>query len=188
MKTRSWSFALGGSWAHVGVVLLTTACWLVGISRMSAQSADDVEAAFLFNFSKFVEWPSKAFADGQAPVTIGFVGKASLANVFEQNAKGKNANGRELLVKRLDAGGGAESCQIVFIGDASQVAAVLGAVKGKPVLTVGEGDAFLSAGGMIALSRDGSRLVFDINAGAIKASDLKSDPKIEKAARSVKPG
>ena len=188
MNKRPWSSAPGGSWRHVGLAVLMAACWLAIAGRAVAQSADEVGAAFLFNFSKFVEWPANTFADAGAPITIGFVGKASLAETFEKNAKGKNANGRELVVKRLDAGAGAESCQIVFIGEASQVAAVLGAVKGKPVLTVGEGEAYLSAGGMIALSRDGSRLVIDVNGGILKASGLKPDPKLEKAARSVKPG
>ena len=167
---------------------MIAACWWAGLRPAAAQSADQVAAAFLFNFAKFIEWPPAAFAGGSAPVTIGFVGKASLAATFEENVKGKNANGREFVIKRLDGAAGAESCHIIFVADAGQAAAVLNAVKGKPVLTVGEGEAFLGAGGMIAFSRDGARLVFDVNVGALKAAELKPDPKLEKAARSVKRG
>ena len=166
--------------------LLLVLGWLGIAPRVAAQSADEVAAAFLFNFAKYVAWPAQAFKSDDAPVTIGFVGKASLADTFEQNSKGKNANGRDLVDKRLTSGLGAEACNILFIGDARQAVGVLGAVKAKPILTVGEGDAFLGAGGMIALSKEGSRLVFDVNNRALKAAALKPDIKIEQAARSVK--
>jgi len=168
------------------VLLLLAVCWLASASRAVAQSADDVGAAFLYNFAKFVEWPAKSFPDAAAPITIGFVGKTPMADIFEQNVRGKTAAGREFLVKRLDGLAGAETCQMVFLTDASQAAALVGATKSKSILTVGLGDAFLSAGGMIAFSKDGARLVFDVNIDLVKAIELKPDPKLEKAARSVK--
>jgi hypothetical protein len=77
---------------------------------------------------------------------------------------------------------------MLFIGEENQTAAVLAAVKGKPVLCVGEGDGFLAAGGMIALGREGARLVFDVNPAAITAASLSPGEKLTKAARSVKSG
>jgi hypothetical protein len=174
-------------------------CWLklllalalglgAGPARGLAQTQDDVTVAFLYNFARFVEWPPAAFADGNAPFTIGFVGRPALAEKFTQAVQGKNVNGREFAVRKVDDPSAATSCQIVFIGDEGQAAAILTAAKGKPVLCVGEGSNFLAAGGMIAFGREGARLVFDVNPGAITAASLTPGPKLTKAARAVKGG
>lgn len=84
-RARRWRFLAG----------LAAALWLLSGSHVLAQSADEVAAAFIYNFSRFVEWPARTFSDGSAPVTVGFVGKTAMADIFEQNVKGKNANGRE---------------------------------------------------------------------------------------------
>lgn len=155
-------------------------------SRSFAQTQDDVTVAFLYNFARFVEWPAGAFANGDAPFTIGFVGRPALADRFSQAVQGKNVSGRDFAVRKLDDATGAAACQIVFVADAVQASAIITAVKGKPVLCVGEGEPFLAAGGMIAFSREGARLVFDVNPRAIAAATLSPGDKIIKAARSVK--
>ena len=58
--------------------------------------------------------------------------------------------------------------------------------KGKAVLTVGENDKFISGGGMVSFALDGGRVVFNLNLGAVKASGLKIDPKLQKFAKSTK--
>lgn len=157
-----------------------------GQSRARAQSQDDVTVAFLYNFARFVEWPADAMA-ANAPFTIGFIGRPALAQKFTQAVQGKNVGGRDFNVRNIEAGAAAE-CQLVFVGDAAAADAAIRAAKGKPVLCVGEGDAFLGGGGMIAFSREGSRLVFDVNPGAITGAGLKPGEKLTKSARSVKGG
>jgi YfiR/HmsC-like len=152
------------------------------------QSEEGVKCAFLYNFAKFTEWPARAFANNSAPVTVGFIGADALADTFEKNVTGKNANGRDFVVKKLAGTAGAEQCQIVFVGDIGQAAAVLGALKGKPVLTVGDSDAFASAGGMIAFSKDGAKISFDLDLTAVNGAELKLDSKLQHVARKVKGG
>ena len=176
----------GSTWrklsAAVAVFLVVAATSVLG------QSEDGIKAAFLYNFGKFTEWPGKAFTDGNTPITVGFIGADSLADMFEKNVTGKNANGRDFVVKKLAGGVGAESCHILFIGDATQVAAVMAALKGKPVLTAGEGDGFSEAGGMIRFIKDGAKVSFDLNLGAASGVALKLDPKVRQIARNVKGG
>lgn len=161
--------------------------WLSDITPARAQSADEVTTGFLYNFARFVEWPSKVFAENSSPFVIGFIGRPALADTFARIVTGRNVNGRDFAIKRLDGSAGVENCQIVYVGDASQTTAVLAALKNKPVLVVGEGDDFLTAGGMVAFKKDGARLVFDLNVSALKACQLNPDPKMEKAARALKP-
>jgi hypothetical protein len=169
-------------------LILVAALLLGGAEKALAQSEDGIKAAFLYNFAKFTEWPASAFAGDSAPVTVGFVGADSLADKFEQNVAGKNANGRDFSVKRLTGAAGVESCQIVYVGDAGQTAAVIAAAKGKPVLTIGSDDGFLSGGGMINFMKDGGKVGFDMDLTGVNAAGLKIDSKLRQVAHNVKGG
>lgn len=171
-----------------GILFAILILWLGAPPGAQAQTADGVKAAFLFNFAKFVEWPAGAFADNNAPVTIGFVGDTPVEATFEAAVKGKNVNGRDLAIKHLAGATGAEACQIVFIADGSQTGAVVTALKGKPVLIAGEPDGLLEAGGMILFATDNGRVVFDLNLSTAAAAGLKVNPKLQKVARNVKGG
>jgi hypothetical protein len=152
------------------------------------QSEEVVKCAFVYNFSKLTEWPAAAFADASAKITVGFVGAGGLADTFSQAITGKNANGREFDVKKLASAAEAVTCHIVVVGDAGQMAAVIGAVKGKPVLTVSDAAGFTDAGGMIGFMKDGAKVVFELNLDPSKAAGLKLDPKLKGVAKSVKGG
>ena len=117
---------------------------------------------------------------------MGFIGADALAASFEKNIAGKNANGRDFVVRRLAGASGIESCHMVFIGDAGQVASALVSLKGKSVLTVGESDGFLAGGGMIRFIKDGAKIGFDLDLSATSAAKLELDPKVRQIARSVK--
>ena len=167
---------------------LLLALSFLGVGTLRAQTEEGIKAAFIYNFAKFVEWPASAFGTPSAPVTIGFVGGGALADIFEQNSKGKNANGRDLLVKRLSDAAGTDQCQIVYVADAGQLGAVSAALKGKPVLMVGEPETLLETGGAVRFVKDGTKVVFDLNLASAAAVGLKVDPKIQKAARTVRGG
>jgi len=167
---------------------LFASLWLGGAHLLQAQTEEGIKAAFIYNFSKFIEWPATAYASPSAPVTIGFVGGSALADLFEENSKGKNANGRDFVIKRLSGVAGAEECQIVYVAEAGQINAVLGALKGKPTLVVGEAENLLDSGGAIRFIKEGAKVVFDLNLATATAAGLKVDPKLQKAARTVKGG
>jgi len=136
-------------------------------------------------------------ASGRSPVGTGTprrprfdrpLALAAMAGLFEQNVTGKNANGRDFAVKKLTGPAGAEACQIVFVGDPGQSAAIVAAEKGKPVLLVGSSDRFAAAGGMINFIKDGAKVTFDLDLGAIGGAGLSLDPKVCQLARKTKGG
>ena len=170
------------------LILLAAVFAIIAIAPVFGQSADGVKAAFIYNFAKFTDWPAGAFASDGAPVTVGFIGADTLAEGFEKNVTGKNANGRDFAIKKLSSAADAATCQIVFVGDDSQASAVVNSTKGKPVLTVGGSDGFAGAGGMINFVDNGGKVGFDLNMTAINASGLKLNAKLQQVARNVKGG
>jgi len=180
--TRDTKLKPGRNAARAAAGIIAALAWLAGALAVRAQSEDALKAAFLYNFAKFTEWPASAFSDASARLVIGFIGADALADTFEKNVAGKNANGREFLVKKIADAGAAASCHIVFAGSGG---AIVPALKGKPVLTVGENEEFAKSGGGIGFVTEGAKVSFVLNAGSVAVTGLKLDPKLHKVARSV---
>jgi hypothetical protein len=159
----------------------------------AADLVSEVEAAFLYNFAKFVEWPPEAFAARSAPLTFcvdqeGPAG-AGLAASLEALIRGETLNDRRLAVRRLRDFQQVRACHVLFLGAAEKrrVPEALAALRGASVLTVGEGKDFLDDGGMIRLFLEQNKMRFDINLEAAEKSALKISSKLLRLAQAVDP-
>ena len=76
---------------------------LLGIFS-SAQTAGDREyqlkAAFLFNFTQFVEWPSASLPEPSSSLVIGILGENPFGNYLEEIVTGEVVNGHPLVVQQ----------------------------------------------------------------------------------------
>jgi len=146
---------------------------------INGQAVDELEvkAAYIFNFSKFVEWPT---GNPSLPFVIGIYGDDPFGSIIDDLTKDKTAFGRVLQVRRIKDPADAKQCQIVFVRAAEKAKAVqlLAAVKGYPVLTVGETKEFLQMGGMIYLAMDEDRVNLMISGSAAEQVKLKISAKL----------
>lgn len=126
-----------------------------------------VKAAFLFNFLKFVDWPLPA--DGR-PWVIGVLGKDPFMESLEDMVRGKTVNGRSVIVRHFAHPGDVRDCHILFIPRAEFKR--VGIVLLPGVLTVGEADGFLAAGGVINFVLVDQKVHFEASAQAAKAAGL----------------
>jgi hypothetical protein len=145
-----------------------------------------VKAAFLLNFTRFVEWSPSAFANAQAPFEICILGKDPFGHVLDDVVQGEVVNGRRIQIRRITEPPTAQTCQVLFVDPAvKEVRKILGGLA-PTVLTVSESEPFISEGGMIALVVDNRRVRFDINQTAADNGALKLSSKLLSIARSVK--
>ena len=145
----------------------------------------EVKAAFLLNFTKFIEWPASTFADGGSPFTICILGKDPFGKLLDSVVEGEMVDGHKLAVRKISEPPVAHSCQIVFVeGSEKELRRRLGNA-GPGVLTVGEGENFIREGGMIGFVIDQNRVRFDINRAAAESAGLKLSSKLLSVARVV---
>ena len=155
-----------------------------------AQTLDEyqVKAAFLYNFAKFVEWPPQAFQRPGEPIAICVVGQDRFEGALEETVKGKEAEGRPLVVRNAPAGRGFAGCQILFVSasERKHFPAILSNAQQCGLLTVGEADGFTAAGGIINLRLEGGRVRFEINVEAAQQRELRISSKLLMLAETVK--
>jgi len=144
-----------------------------------------VKAAFLLNFTKFVEWPASAFEAANSPIAICILGEDPFGAALDQIVAGEVVNGRSLAVQRLKRPPMPKSCQTLFISRADKEPPKIRSSFGPGVLTVGEGESFLHDGGMIAFVIENRRVRFSINQSAAENAGLKLSSKLLSVARSV---
>jgi len=158
-------------------------------SSLRAQSATEyqVKAVFLYNFAKFVEWPSDP-GGSSGPISICVLGDDPFDGILDQAIKGKTVNGRELVIKRFKQVGEAAACQIVFISSSNKkvLRPILESLIRAGALTVGETEGFAQLGGVINLTLEDNRVHFEINVDAAQRARLKISSKLLSLAKIVR--
>jgi hypothetical protein len=146
---------------------------------------DDVKAAYLFNFTKFVRWPAVAEVSNDFRICV--VGDQAFAASLDAIIKGESADGRALVRLEPASVDAARGCQILFIGRGASErgARLLSALRDLPILTVGDAPTFLAQGGAIRFVRTGDRLRFDVNIAAAVRARLEISSKLLRVARKV---
>ena len=144
-----------------------------------------VKAAFLLNFTKFIEWPAAAFATADSPIEICVLGDDPFGGALDQIAGGEVVNGRRIAARRIDRAPPPKSCAVLFVGRSPKESIRVLPGLGAGVLTVGEGETFIREGGMIAFVLENRRVRFAINAAAAERAGLKLSSKLLSVAKSV---
>jgi hypothetical protein len=80
------------------VLFLGVASLTLSEQTLRAQLLDEykVKAAFLYNFTKFVEWPQQAFRSPGDPLTICILGENPFGSALTEMANASTLNGRRV--------------------------------------------------------------------------------------------
>ena len=149
-------------------------------------SENQVKAAYLFNFAKFVDWPASAFVGPGSPLVIGFLGKGPSAEAHEA-LTGRIAKGRRVQIRQFSRVEEVGGCQILYIAasEKSRLKEILRALPPSGVLTVSDIKHFCTQGGMIGLVIRGEKVQFEINVGSAESAGLKLSSQMLKLALTV---
>jgi hypothetical protein len=167
---------------------------LIGVAYIFGNGAQDalaqslssreyeIKAAYLYNFIKYVDWPS--YGD---TITIGVLGGNPFGTALAP-LNGKMVKGRRLLIKELDSLHDAQTCQIIFVSSSEKqrLQEIFENLKFARVLTVGETQGFADGGGMINFVEENNKVRFEINADAARRTGLNISSELLKLAKLVK--
>ena len=149
----------------------------------------EIKSAMLFNLCKFVEWPETSFQNPTAPIVLGIFGDNAFAVLLDRLLADKQVQNRKFEVKYLGSTKNVpqeewQTCHLLFVPTPENPGAssILISAKNLPILTVGEDEAFLEAGGIFALPAIDNQIKIQLNEIAAKDSGLKINGKLSRLA------
>ncbi len=168
---------------RLGILILIVGMALNWTPAADAQAGDAdsseylIKAGFIYNFAKFVEWPSTAFPQPDSPIVIGVLGVDPFGNVLDRIVEDKKIGPRRFVVRRFKWGRelkDLKDCKILFVSasEKAHVDDILLSVKGLSILTVGETPGFAERGGVIRFTLEDNRVRFEVNVDAAHQADL----------------
>ena len=163
-----------------------------GILLVSARAAAQrpetsetaVKAAFLYNFTKFVEWPDAAFAQPSTPFVVCAFADAAFRKEAERDSRqraGSRPPDRASRRRPLDDPRAATS-PISRAAEVERQARMLAAVKQIAGADGGRGPALSQQGGLIAFMLENDRVRFAISKRAADAAGLNVSSKLLRVA------
>jgi hypothetical protein len=145
-----------------------------------ATSEYEIKAAFLFNFAKFVEWPSGALMDTEGSFVIGILGKDPFNTELEQTIGDKTIRGAAIQIERFRSIDNLRPCHILFISESEKMNLpnILVKIGDQSILTVSDMPDFARRGGMIHLYTENNKVRFIIHTQAAEKAGLKLSAKL----------
>jgi hypothetical protein len=156
-------------------------------AQSDQHSEYEVKAAFLFNFTKFVEWPDSTFSGPQAPIVIGIVGDDPFGDSLIRIVAGQKAQGRAIVIIKYRSSDDLRRSQVLFISASERLRSgeILAKLQDASVLTVSDIDGFAEAGGVMQFVMQESRVRFVVNLDAATQSKLHVSAKLLALARVI---
>lgn len=187
-ENRRWSRCRGvarGVAAILSLSLLVVPCIR---SQQPKPSEYQVKAAYLYNFGRFVQWPTKSAPSNDASFTICVLGQDPFGSVLDSTLAGESLGGKPVTTKRIAKPQEASDCRILFINskEEGRLQEILAELDGAAVLTVSDMPAFSRRGGMIQFVLDGDKVRFEINLTSAEAAKLVLSSELLKVATSVR--
>jgi hypothetical protein len=159
--------------------------WLALIPVSAAHSAEgpseyQVKAVFVFNFSRFVEWPPQTFKTPSQPFAICILGDDPFGAKLDEAVRGEEINQHPLMIRRIHQVREADECQILYIDRSEQgdLRQILSALDHRSTLTVSELSDAAERGGMIQFLNENNRIRLRINVESARAAGLTISSKL----------
>jgi len=180
---------MNGRWPPLIPFSLACALGLLALlpSVSGSQSQDEraVRAAYVFNLSRYVEWPSE-----KKELVIGFIGPRDTGEFLLKMLDGKKSESRPIHVMLFPSDDELPRCSMLYIADsqAKKIRATLEKVEDKSIVTVGEADSFTQIGGMVGLVKVGELIQMQVNLEATQRAGIKISSRMLNLAMIVRPG
>ncbi len=145
----------------------------------------DVKAAFVYNFVKFIEWPSAGMPAGES-IRLCVLGTLPVSKAFS-GLEGRQVQGRTMPVLAVVRPKEIQGCNVLFVAAdrTGRLDEVLETLGDRPVLTIGDTEGFARRGIMINLFLENRRVRFEINEEKARAAGLRISVKLLKLASKV---
>lgn len=146
-----------------------------------------VKAAYIDKLPQFVHWPASALAPGFFVLCV--IGQSQSEQLLDRAVAGDSVQQHPIVVRRLDVFSSDTRCQMIFIDSepVETVVQVLAAVRGKPVLTITNGEIDQGAVGIVNFIVMDGQVRFQVDRAEARRSGLDISSKLLGVAAGIVP-
>lgn len=154
---------------------------------VSAPHDYQVQAAMLYKFLAYIDWPPTAFADAQSPYRIAVLGDADIEDELRKITAERTVNSRPIEVYRVSRLDRIAEPHLVFVGRRAErhLPRLARLARKKSFLIVTENEAELKDGSAINLRLIDGRIGFDVSLPGAERSNIKLSSRLLSVASSV---
>lgn len=164
---------------------LLIACCGLHLSAQAPVSREyQVKAAFLFNFTQFIEWPAESFADTNSVFVIGILGNDPFGAYLDEIVAGETTMGHPIVVKRYNDDDEFADCHILFVSHQDKKRNI-NQLQHDNILTVSDANNFTASGGIIGFFTENGKIKFQVNLPAAKSAHLEISSKLLRVAKVI---
>lgn len=159
----------------------------LGKLSVAQYSEYEIQAAYIFNFAKFIEWPVDVYSQSDT-IVLGVYKNDPFGITLEKTMIGRKANGKSWKILRLQKMSDVDKCHIIYFSeiDKFELGLVLKRIQNKPILSIGdEIESFCEIGGIVNFTAQFSHNQFEINNKLAIQHGIKINPKLLKLAKIV---
>ena len=173
-ECRSTKFIFG-----IAAILLIVVAG-VGVVEAQSNSEYQIKAAYLYNFGKFVQWPSGAFSGPSDPFRICILGESPFDQKLESAFSSRKIQNHPVHVIYPDSIAQSRKCHVLFLSpsESGHMKAIVADLRSDAVLTVADTPGFISAGGMIRFFLEEDSVRFEMNPSPASQAGLKISSKL----------
>lgn len=170
---------------YIGLLLILVSS-VVARAQQEKVTEYQIKAAFIYNFTKFISWPQKAFASESVPFVVEILGDDPFGPSIEQ-LRALHVNDRSVDIQYAENDTAIKPCHVLFIcaSEKNRVNQILQKIKGQPVLTVSDIEGFSTKGGIIEFRVKKEQLRFLINLEAARSAGLRISYQLLSLAKEV---
>jgi hypothetical protein len=173
---------------RLALIACAIGAWLSSMVARAEEATSveyKIKAAYLLNFTKFVEWPTNRFSAPATPIRVGVLGKDPFGADLERTMSGRLIEHRKFEIVRIAEPEAAVNCHIVFISSSERrrLPYIVQTLHKAHVLTVGEHEQFLEEGGIIRFFLHQDTVRFEINPRGANEAGLRISSKLMQIAR-----
>ena len=164
------------------IILLVVLLFLF-ISSSLGQN-DKFKALFLYNFTKYIEWP-KSHSKGD--FIIGILGQTSVINTLNTIAERRKVGMQKIVIKAFESVDDIKDCHMIYISpdNSKDLTKVLSKFT-KDTLIITDGKGLAKKGSCINYTTKGGNLKFEINKKNILKKGLKLNNNLMNLGKEVK--
>jgi len=170
------------------LLILSSIITTVSTNAYSKEKYDPtaIQLVYLYHFINFIKWPDELESKTDLPFSLCFDDQTYISNHIKKLTE-KTVRDRKIISQTISNIKSLSNCNIVIINNSSQKRqnAILKAIEGKPILSVGNTKSFTQSGGIIQFDVHHSQVTFSVNLYIAKKSGLKISANMLDVAKDV---